>query len=106
MSEKVMERNGMPDEALHETMHSGEHDHSTEEKTKEEVRTDLVAFTVISQTGLMIVIPIILGAAAGHWLDEKLGTGIIFFVILLLFGIAAGFYGAYDQISSVIKWKK
>jgi ATP synthase protein I len=98
MSEKDMERN--------ETINSGVHDHSAEEKTKEEVRTDLVAFTVISQTGLMIVIPIVLGAAAGHWLDEKLGTGIIFFVILLLVGIAAGFYGAYDQINSVIKWKK
>jgi predicted F0F1-ATPase subunit len=84
----------------------GEKEMERNEKTKEEVRTDLEAFTVISQTGLMIVIPIVLGAAAGHWLDEKLGTEIIFFVILLLFGIAAGFYGAYDQINSVIKWKK
>ena len=25
---------------------------------------------------------------------------------LLLFGIAAGFYGAYDQINSAIKWEE
>ena len=67
---------------------------------------DLSALTLISQLGLMIVIPIVLGAAAGHWLDEKFGTGIIFFLILLFTGIAGGFYGAYNQITSVIKWKK
>lgn len=83
-----------------------EHDHTTEEKIKMETKTDLEAFTIISQMGLMIVIPIVLGAAAGHWLDEKLGTGIIFFLILLFVGIAAGFYGAYDQIITMGKWKK
>lgn len=89
-----------------EEMKSAVQDHAVEEEVKEDVKTDLVAFTMISQIGLMIVIPIVLGAAAGHWLDEKLGTGIIFFLILLLAGIAGGFYGAYDHINTAMKWKK
>jgi ATP synthase protein I len=77
-----------------------------DKKDPERDKLDLSALTLISQLGLMIVIPIVLGAAAGHWLDEKFGTGIVFFLILLIAGIAGGFYGAYDQVTSVMKWKK
>ena len=89
-----------------EKPHTGEHVHIPEEEVKEDVKTDLTAFTMGSQIGLMIVIPIILGAAGGHWLDEKFGTGILFFLILLLAGIAGGFYSAYDQITTIMKLKK
>jgi ATP synthase protein I len=89
-----------------EKPHSDEHDRAVEEEVKKEVKKDLTAYTMGSQIGLMIVIPIVLGAAAGHWLDEKFGTGIIFFLILLLAGIAGGFYSAYDQVMTVMKLKK
>lgn len=66
----------------------------------------LEALALISQLGLTIGIPIVLGAVAGHWLDGKLGTGMIFFLVLLLLGIAGGFAGAYRQIIVIGKRKK
>jgi ATP synthase protein I len=66
----------------------------------------LDALAVIPQVSLSIAIPIVLGAAAGHWLDQKLGTGIIFFLILLFLGIAGGFYSAYNQLVAPGKRKK
>ncbi len=61
---------------------------------------------MISQLGLTTVTPIVLGAVAGHWLDGKFGTGMIFFLILLCLGIAGGFISAYRQIMTVVKPKK
>lgn len=69
-------------------------------------RTGYNAFTLISQLGLTLAVPIILGALAGHWIDGKLGTGMIFFVLLLLLGLVGGFVGAYQQIMAVTKRKK
>lgn len=77
-----------------------------EKKNKSGLSSGLEALTLISQLGLSIAIPIVLGAVAGHWLDGKLGTGMIFFLILLCLGIAGGFVGAYRQIVTVSKKKK
>lgn len=78
----------------------------TDKKNSSGSGSGLEAFALISQLGLTIALPIVLGAAAGHWLDEKLGTKVIFFLILLCLGIAGGFAGAYRQITAVSKWKK
>lgn len=77
-----------------------------DKKIKTGMGSGLEAFALISQLGLTIALPIVLGAAAGHWLDEKFGTKVIFFLILLILGIAGGFAGAYRQIAAVGKWKK
>ncbi len=70
---------------------------------KENRSAGLEALVLCSQLGLTLAIPIVLGAVAGHWLDKKLNTGIVFLIILLLMGIAAGLLGAYNQIMSVTK---
>jgi len=77
-----------------------------EKKDKPGMGSGLEALTLITQLGLTIAVPIVLGAVAGHWLDGKLGTGMIFFLILLCLGIAGGFVGAYRQIITVGKKKK
>lgn len=64
------------------------------------------SLVMISQLGLTTVTPIVLGAVAGHWLDGKFGTGIIFFLILLCLGIAGGLISAYRQIMTVVKPKE
>jgi Mn2+/Fe2+ NRAMP family transporter len=43
------------------------------------------------------------GAAAGRWIDEKLGTGIVFSLILICLGIAGGIVGAYRLVVAVQK---
>jgi ATP synthase protein I len=73
-------------------------DKRQEDNKKSAIGSSLEALAIIPQVSLSIAIPIVLGAWAGHWIDQKLGTGIIFFLILLFVGIASGFYGAYSQI--------
>lgn len=79
---------------------------SDEKKNKSGFESGLEALTLFTQLGLTMAAPIIFGALAGHWLDGKLGTGMIFLVVLLCLGIAAGFMGAYHQIMAVTKKKK
>lgn len=73
----------------------------TDRNEKRGMSSGLDAFALVSQLGLTIAIPIILGAVCGHWLDEKLGTGMIFFLILICLGIAGGFISAYHQIRKI-----
>jgi ATP synthase protein I len=77
-----------------------------EKKNKSGWGSSLESLTLITQLGLTIAIPIVLGAAGGHWLDVKFGTGAIFSMILLFLGIAGGIAGAYHLVTSAVKWKK
>lgn len=73
----------------------------TDRNEKRGVSSGLEAFTLVSQLGLTIAIPILLGAVGGHWLDKKLDTGMVFFLILICLGIAGGFISAYHQIKKI-----
>lgn len=66
-------------------------------------KSGLEALVLVNQLGLTIAIPIVAGAAGGRWIDEKLGTGFIFTLILLCLGIAAGILGAYRLVAAVQK---
>mgnify|MGYP000876729211 CR=1 FL=1 len=77
-----------------------------EKKSGSAFQSGLEAMSMISQLSFSIAVPIVLGALAGHWLDEKFGTGIIFFLILLFLGIGGGIMGAYKQIIEIGKRKK
>lgn len=84
-----------------------ENDGGPEKKKKNSsLASGLESMALVSQFGLTLAIPIVLGALAGRWIDEKLGTGMIFFLILFCLGIAGGFTAAYHQIIAVIKRKK
>lgn len=43
---------------------------------------------------------IVIGVGGGYWLDSKLGTLPLFFVIGLLFGAASGFLTMYRAVYS------
>jgi len=66
----------------------------------------LEALVLCSQLGFTIALPIVLGALAGHWIDGKLGSGMIFLILLTVLGTIAGIFGAYSQINSVTKRRK
>ena len=74
--------------------------------TQNKKTSPLEAFALYSQLGFILVAPIILGALAGSWIDRKLGTGVVFFVILVCLGIGAGIAVAYRQINAVFQLKK
>jgi F0F1-type ATP synthase assembly protein I len=44
---------------------------------------------VASQFGITLAVSVVLGYFAGHWLDDRLGTGIIFTLIGVLLGLVA-----------------
>ncbi len=46
---------------------------------------------LISQIGISMLVPILGGGWLGTVIDKKLGTGIIFFVILIILGIISAF---------------
>jgi ATP synthase protein I len=48
-----------------------------------------------SAVGLSLVIAIFLGGLIGYWLDNYFGTGYLFKIIGLIFGIIAGFRNVY-----------
>lgn len=79
---------------------------SDEETEKTSPQAGLEALVLFSQLGLTMAIPILLGAIGGHWLDEKLGTKVLFLILLLCLGIVGGIAGAYRQITVVTKGKE
>ena len=49
--------------------------------------TTYQALAVASQFGITLAVSVVLGYLAGHWLDERLNTGIIFTLIGVLLGL-------------------
>jgi ATP synthase protein I len=74
-----------------------------EKKKPSGIASGLAGIAFISQLGMTIITPIILGALVGNWIDGKLGTGMIFFLIFFILGIATGIYGAYKLIKTIDK---
>lgn len=61
--------------------------------------------SLISQIGLMILIPIIGCTFIGKFLDSKLGTEPIFMLVFLLLGIGGAFMGVYKTLIVYTKRK-
>lgn len=58
--------------------------------------------TLITQLGLMMVIPIFLCMFFGIWLDGKVGTNGVFTIIFLIIGVFAGFRNLFVIVLSKI----
>ncbi len=68
---------------------------------------DLFGVLAIAGTiGLHMVSATFVGAALGYFLDDWLGTGPYLFMILLLFGIAAGFMMVYEDAQKIMRDEK
>lgn len=61
-------------------------------------RQFLANLQLVSELGLAIASPIIIAVLIGAYLDKKFGSGGVFTVILLIFGLGGGFLGAYRLI--------
>lgn len=51
--------------------------------------------TLISQIGLSVITPILLGVFLGQFIDKKLGTDGIFSIIFILLGTGGGFMNIF-----------
>ena len=56
--------------------------------------------------GFFIGSSIVLGVAAGLWLDSRLNTGPAIAIVGLVLGIAVAFYGVYRMLIPLVKNKK
>jgi F0F1-type ATP synthase assembly protein I len=54
--------------------------------------------TLLGQTGLTMIVSIILGLLAGLWLDSKFSSQPLCLAIFTLLGIGGGFVGVYKLI--------
>jgi len=79
-------------------------DHGPPKPTPEQAALSAVA--LVGQLGLVVVICIGAGVAAGVYLGNKLGRSGLFLVVFTLLGVAAGLYGAYRLLAKEIPWNR
>ncbi|MGO9360970.1 MAG: AtpZ/AtpI family protein [Xanthobacteraceae bacterium] len=54
----------------------------------------------IGVLGWIIVVPLLIGVFAGHWLDQKFNSGLFWTAPLLMLGLALGCWSAWKWIQS------
>jgi F0F1-type ATP synthase assembly protein I len=64
--------------------------------------TTFEALAVAGQFGITLVVSVVLGYFAGHWLDDRLNTGIIFTLIGVLLGLVAAVLNTVRLYSAVM----
>lgn len=62
----------------------------------------LAYFALFSEIGLSLLVTTLVGALAGHWLDERLGTQAVFAIIGFLAGAGAGTRIIYKLVSTFL----
>lgn len=55
---------------------------------------------LISQIGISVITPILLGVYIGQFIDKKLGTNGVFSIILIIIGAGAGFLNIFKLAGS------
>ena len=71
-------------------------------KARENEELDMLnAFALLTQIGLTLAVPIIIGVVIGRLIDTTVGTGYLFLFIFLAIGIAGGFYACYRELKRV-----
>lgn len=50
---------------------------------------------LVTQIGIMMVVPIMLSLFIGRWLDDKLGTENVFLFVFIIIGVIASFINLY-----------
>ncbi len=62
---------------------------------KKNQKNILQNLALLSQVGIMMIVPIIGGVFIGNWLDRKFGNGSIFLIVCMLLGVGAAFRNLY-----------
>jgi F0F1-type ATP synthase assembly protein I len=65
--------------------------------------TTVQALAVASQFGVTLAVSVVLGYFAGHWIDDRLNTGIIFTLIGVLLGLVAAVLNTVRLYSALMR---
>lgn len=74
-------------------------------KKDKDYKGTLKNLTLISQIGISIVTPILLGVFIGQLLDKWIGTKSIFVIIFIILGAGGGFMNLF-KLTGVLKNKR
>lgn len=66
-------------------------------------RQSLMGLSLVIQLGLMMSVGVYLGYRVGSWLDQLVGTSLIFTLLGTLLGIGGGFVSVYRLLVGVIQ---
>jgi undecaprenyl pyrophosphate phosphatase UppP len=66
---------------------------------------DYKNLALITQIALIMIIPIFAGLLFGKWLDEKLQTGNIFLLVMIILGVIISFLNLFKYSMKGIKNK-
>lgn len=72
-------------------------------KTNEKKRSSLRLFSIASNIGLSMIIPLVGGALIGRFLDQKWSTSPKITITLIILGVLLGFYNMYRIIGEIEK---
>ena len=68
------------------------------------MNTGLGAYLALfSEIGMVLLVTILAGVAAGYWVDQQLGTLPIFVLVGFLAGVGLGTVGIYRLITRFLK---
>ena len=73
---------------------------------KKNNRDSLKNLALISQIGISIITPILLGVYLGNFIDKKLGTNGVFAIALIIIGAGAGFLNIFKLTGTNNKKRK
>lgn len=66
-------------------------------------RSNLWAYAArVGTLGWLVVLPILAGAALGHLLDRRLGTGVTFAAAFLVLGLGAAAYALWSELKKAL----
>jgi len=66
----------------------------------------LANLALISQIGISMTVPIMIGLYIGKWLDDRFGTGPIFLFIFIIMGVGSAFMSLFKLTQTDFKQKK
>ncbi len=61
-------------------------------KKKNTPQKSMKYLALITQVGLSMITPILIGVFLGNWLDKKFKTSGVFFIVFLLIGVGGAFH--------------
>ncbi len=66
----------------------------------------LGALGALSAVGIAFVLAVVIGAAAGYWLDRLTGLSPLFFILFFLLGVVAGIVNVVRTMASYTEESK
>lgn len=73
------------------------------EVTYMKIKEVMRALSLLTQVGIAMFVPIFLCVLLGSFIDEKLGTGVVFLIIFIIIGVISSFRSLYVLTSKFFK---